>query len=117
MPLVFSIRGAFLSTIYTTENVGFLIAYTFSYFDYYAMPLFAVVLTAMYTILIVLLPETPIFLMRQNKIDVSRKTTIAKEYLLIGYFDRQQKNLFAILKVKTSPCKMTFETRRWKSTK
>lgn len=72
MSSIFSIRGAFLSTVYTTENVGFLIAYTFgNYFDYYAMPLFAIALTATYTILIALFPETPIFLMRQNKIDVS----------------------------------------------
>lgn len=72
LSLIFSIRGAFLSAVYTTENLGFLIAYTFgNYFDYYAMPLFAIVLTSVYTILILFLPETPIFLMRQNKVDVS----------------------------------------------
>lgn len=68
------IRGAFLSAVYTTENLGFLIAYSFAYFDYYAMPLFAIVLTTLYTILILSLPETAIFLMRQNKIDEAKKS-------------------------------------------
>lgn len=72
VPLVFSVRGAFLSSVYTSENVGFLVAYTIgNYFGYYAMPLFAIVLIVIYMVLIALLPETPIFLMRQNKIEVS----------------------------------------------
>lgn len=67
-------RGFLLSTVYATENFGILIGYIIgNYFDYYAMPLFSIILISIYTILILILKESPIFLVRQNKIDVSRK--------------------------------------------
>lgn len=69
------IRGAFLSSVYTSENLGFLIAYTIGHFfeNMSAMPIFAIALIAVYMFLILFLPETPIFLMRKNKINVSLK--------------------------------------------
>lgn len=66
------IRGALLSAIYASENFGLLLAYIIgNYFDYYAMPLFSIGLTATFALLILFLPEAPLFLMRQNKIEVS----------------------------------------------
>lgn len=66
------IRGALLSTVYVSENVGFLLAYAMGdFFDYFSMPLFGIILTATYTVLLIFLPEAPIFLVQKNKIEVS----------------------------------------------
>lgn len=112
-----SVRGLFLTSVYTSENVGFLIAYIIgNYFDYYAMPLFSIVLTAIYMLLIALLPETPTYLMRSNKIDVSRKSVIIcqQQDFSILFVDRRQNNQFVSIKTKKTPPKVTSKKQKWK---
>lgn len=67
-----SIRGTLLSTLYAVENLGVLLAYIIGeYFQFYAMPLFSIILIAAFAILLLFVPESPIFLIRANKIEVS----------------------------------------------
>lgn len=66
------IRGAFLSSVYASESLGFLLAYIFgNFFDYYSMPLISIILTTIYTVFLLRFPEVPIYLVQENKIDVS----------------------------------------------
>lgn len=67
-----SIRGTLISSIYAVEVLGVLLAYIIGeYFKFYAMPLFSIILIAAFAILLLFVPESPIFLVRKNKIDVS----------------------------------------------
>lgn len=53
-------------------NIGYIIAFTLgSYCDFYATPKAVIALTLVYVVLICFFPETPAFLMQQNKITVS----------------------------------------------
>lgn len=92
--IICSIRGTFLSALFTIENFGVLLAYVISmyiylhlsiyiyiyiyryiigeYFEYHAMPLFSIILTAVFALLLFTIPESPIYLVRQKKFDVSR---------------------------------------------
>lgn len=70
----YSIRGTLLSALYAVENLGVLLAYIIGeYFKFYAMPLFAIILIAAFAILLLFIPESPIYLIRKNKIDVSKR--------------------------------------------
>lgn len=61
-----------MSSVYASESLGFLLAYIIgNYFGYYAMPLFSIILAAMYTTFLLFLPEVPIYLVQKNKVDVS----------------------------------------------
>lgn len=69
----FRVRGTFLSALYTVENFGILLAYIIgNYFEFYAMPLFSIIVTVIFGILLLQIPESPTFLVRKNKIDVSK---------------------------------------------
>lgn len=58
--------------MFTIENFGVLLAYIIgNYFDYYAMPLFSIILTAVFALLLFTIPESPIYLVRQKQFDVS----------------------------------------------
>lgn len=66
------IRGFLTSTHVLTENLGILIAYVIgAFFDFYAIPLCAIIFAIASGILIYFLPETPLFLVKQNKITVN----------------------------------------------
>lgn len=68
----FSLRGTFLSALFTVENFGVLLAYIIgNYFKFYAMPLFSIILTAIFALLLFTIPESPIYLVRQKRFDVS----------------------------------------------
>lgn len=67
------IRGTLLSALYAVENLGTLLAYIIGdYFKFYAMPLFSIILIATFAILLWFIPESPIYLVRRNQIDVSK---------------------------------------------
>lgn len=70
----FSIRGTFLSALYTIENFGVLLAYIIgNYFEFYAMPLFSIILIAIFAFLLSFIPESPTFLIKQKQFDVSER--------------------------------------------
>lgn len=70
----FSIRGTFLSALYTIENFGVLLAYIIgNYFKFYAMPLFSIILIAIFAFLLLFIPESPTFLVKQKQFDVSER--------------------------------------------
>lgn len=56
-----------------------------NYLDYYAIPIFTIALTVIYTILIPFLPEAPIFLVRQNKIEVSTKNAMDRAFIQLDF--------------------------------
>lgn len=58
--------------MYASESLGFLLAYVIgNWFDYYAMPLVSIILTAIYTAFLLFLPEVPIYLVQKNNVEVS----------------------------------------------
>lgn len=66
------IRGFLTSSQVLMENIGMLTGYVIGAFcDFYAIPIVAITLAIASAILIYLLPETPIFLVKQGKTDVS----------------------------------------------
>lgn len=65
-----------------------LIAFTLGSFNFYITPLFVIGLTIVYAFLIVSFPESPLFLMRQNRISVSScQIDISKSSILFGKFN------------------------------
>ncbi|XP_055302940.1 uncharacterized protein LOC129568722 [Sitodiplosis mosellana] len=70
-----SVRGVLGSTLILSENVGILLAFTLGYLcDFYTIPKVVIGLTALCAVLICFLPDTPSFLMKQNRIDSARKS-------------------------------------------
>lgn len=68
----FRIRGLLITSHILTENLGMLIGYVIgAFFDFSAIPIFGIVLAIASAILIYFLPETPIFLVKNNRMDVS----------------------------------------------
>lgn len=66
------IRGFLTSTQVLTENIGMLMGYVIGAFcDFSAIPIVAINLAIASAVLIYLLPETPIFLVKQGRINVS----------------------------------------------
>lgn len=66
-----SIRGALGSTAIVSANIGVVIAMALgTYFDYKATPICAILLTVLFGVIFFFFPETPIFLVKHNKISV-----------------------------------------------
>lgn len=66
------VRGVLGSSLVLTCNVGILIAFTFgSYLDYYATPKFVISSTVVCAVGLFFFPESPTFLVQQNKLRVS----------------------------------------------
>lgn len=66
------VRGRLVSTLILSETTGILLAYIIgNYFDFYAIPKFAIALTTIFVVSLYFLPETSLFLMKQNKVKVS----------------------------------------------
>lgn len=62
-----------VSTLVLAENFGYLLAYIIgNYFDFYAIPKFGILITAIFAILLVFFPESPLILVKQNKMAVSK---------------------------------------------
>lgn len=67
------VRGALISTLVLFETIGMLLAFTIGHFcDFYAIPLFSIVLLAVFGVSLCFLPESPLFLMKINKTAVSK---------------------------------------------
>lgn len=67
-----SVRGSIVSSLVLLENFGILIAFILGHFcDFHTTPMIVIVLIAVCTILLYFFPETPTFLVKQNKISVS----------------------------------------------
>lgn len=69
--IFFSLRGTITSTLMLSANTGILVAFAISFLGYSASPVFAITTTIIFVILFVMFPETPLFLVKQNKISVN----------------------------------------------
>lgn len=66
-----SIRGFLISSMILAANLGFLLSFILgTYIHIFAISIFIIVLAALFEISLVFLPETPLFLIKQGKIDV-----------------------------------------------
>lgn len=67
------VRGVLGSSVVLSANIGILIALIFgNYCDFYATPKFAITLSALFMILFSFFPESPVFLIKQNRVSVSK---------------------------------------------
>lgn len=106
--MVFRVRGLLGSTFVLNLNIGILLAFIFGdSFDYFMTPKFAIALTAVCAILLLFFPETPAFLMKQNKVSVSwdlfYELRLVSRMFVSFYFNgnifRMLKNRFDSIKV------------------
>lgn len=66
------VRGSLGSTLAMAWNVGILLMFTFgAHLDFYAAPKFVIALMILNIVLLYFLPDSPIYLYKQNKIVVS----------------------------------------------
>ncbi|XP_055308413.1 facilitated trehalose transporter Tret1-like [Sitodiplosis mosellana] len=69
------VRGVLGSTLVLSGNIGILIAFTLgNYFDFTITPKFVIASAALCFVLLFSFPETPLFLMKQNKISEAEKS-------------------------------------------
>ncbi|XP_055298714.1 facilitated trehalose transporter Tret1-like [Sitodiplosis mosellana] len=69
------VRGFLGSTLVLTCNFGILLAFVFgNYFDFYMTPKFVIMLTIVCGILLYFFPETPSFLIKQNRLSEAEKS-------------------------------------------
>lgn len=68
-----SVRGTITSTLVLTENSGILLSFILGHFcSFHTTPVAVIALIALFAVLIYFFfPETPMFLVKQNKILVS----------------------------------------------
>lgn len=67
-----NVRGALGSTVVVSGHVGVPIAMAFgTYFNYGAIPILAIAVSILFGILFFFFPETPLFLVKRNKIAVN----------------------------------------------
>lgn len=82
------VRGLLGSSFTFSCNFGILLAFTFgNFFDFYTVPILVIALSAIFGVALLFFPESPSFLMKQNKISVCRKEYVSLffEILLICY--------------------------------
>lgn len=66
-----SVRGTLVSTLILMETFGILLAYIIGNFcDFYTIPKFAIALTTIFATALYFLPESSLFLLKQQKINV-----------------------------------------------
>lgn len=76
------IRGFLTSTHVLTENFGILLGYIIgAFFEFYAIPLCAIILAISSGMMIYFLHETPLFLVKQNKIAVRSVSFSEKRFV------------------------------------
>lgn len=64
-------RGVLGSTLILSLNIGILLGFTFgAYFSYYMTPIFAIILAIFSAIALYFFPESPPFLLKQNRMSV-----------------------------------------------
>lgn len=66
-----SIRGALVSTIVVSGHVGVVISFILgAYSEYISYPILAIAFTLLFDVLFFWFPETPVFLVKHNRIAV-----------------------------------------------
>lgn len=66
-----NVRGALGSTIVVSGHIGVPIAMALgAYFNYDVIPICSIAISILFTVLFFFFPETPLFLVKQNKISV-----------------------------------------------
>ncbi|XP_055326316.1 facilitated trehalose transporter Tret1-2 homolog isoform X3 [Sitodiplosis mosellana] len=69
------IRGTLVSSLILSENFGMLLGFTLGHFyNFYIVPQFVISLMALFAVLLFFFPETPVFLVKQNKICQAEKS-------------------------------------------
>lgn len=68
--LFFSIRGQILNFYGLSSTFGMLIGFILGTFNFYVTPIFVTVLLILFGIVFISFPETPLFLLKENKITV-----------------------------------------------
>lgn len=108
LSIIFSVRGVLGSTFTLTCNFGILLSFIFgSFFDFYTTPKFVILLTIVCGILLFFLPESPLFLVKQNKLSVSYMSNlhlldvwISHSFLIsFFYIQRKPKNRFDSIRI------------------
>lgn len=67
-----SIRGLLTSSVILGSYTGIMFAFLLgAFFDYHIMPIVTIALTALFAILFYFFPESPTYLMKQNKLLVN----------------------------------------------
>lgn len=70
--LLFSVRGALGSILILIINFAILLTFIMgTYCDYFTTPKFVIALTVLFFALFISFPESPLFLMKQNKVEVN----------------------------------------------
>lgn len=83
-----NVRGACGSFLFIAVNFGIVITFTIgAYFSYNATPLFAIAINGLFFALFLIFPETPLFLMKQNRIPVC-------VFLFAFYFVGQRRHIY-----------------------
>lgn len=73
----FRIRGALCGTLVLSGHIGVVISFALgAYSTYISYPIFAIATSILFIVIFVFFPETPVFLLKQNKIAVSRINAI-----------------------------------------
>lgn len=73
-----------MSTVAISETIGIILSLTIGeLFDFYATPKFAIALLSMFAVSICFLPESPLSLMKQNKIAVSKSKGTSEMSLVV----------------------------------
>lgn len=89
-----SIRGALVSTVVVSGHIGVVLSFILgAYSEYISYPILAIALTLLFDVIFIFFPETPIFLLKQNKIAVSFRpffsmfhTFFCNEIVLTSFF-------------------------------
>lgn len=71
--LCYSVRGVIGSSFILSANFGMLFAFIIgNYFNFYMFPKVVIAIIIVYTVALLFIPESPAFLMKQNKVAVSK---------------------------------------------
>lgn len=74
---VYSIRGKLVTMLALGEFSGFMLAFILQYcFGFYAIPKFIIAVLVIFAGLFVFFPESPLYLIKKNRIDVSENHDI-----------------------------------------
>lgn len=85
-PKPHSIRGALVTILTLGEFFGFMLTFILQhYFGFYAIPKFVVAVMLIFAGLFVFFPESPLFLIKQNRIDVSEKNMTTHSFIIFKY--------------------------------
>lgn len=78
-----SIRGFLISSMILAANFGFLISFILgTYVNIFSISIFIIVLAVLFEISLFFMPESPTFLIKQGKIDVSIESTLNDKSIL-----------------------------------